>query len=173
MYIFERSLQGIVIYKNIPLNKINNKDFRLFIKKHTNKEIPDESTLRKNYVNDIYVETMNNIISNIVGHKTWVSMDETTNVQGRYIANVIIGTLEVNKPEQVYLLNSEVLEKTNYSIITKVFDQSMFLLWPDDIRHDDVLLFLSDAAPYMVKAGKTVGALYSKMVHITCLAHSV
>jgi hypothetical protein len=43
----------------------------------------------------------------------------------------------------------------------------MFLLWPD------VLFFLSDAAPYMVKAGKTIGALYSKMVHVTCLAHGV
>jgi len=25
----------------------------------------------------------------------------------------------------------------------------------------------------MVKAGKTIGALYSKMVHVTCLAHGV
>lgn len=116
---------------------------------------------------------MNKIRSNIAGHKIWVAVDETTDVQGRYIANVIIGTLEVDKPGQVYLLNSEVLEKTNYSTVTKVFDQSMFLLWPDGIRHDDVLLFLSDAAPYMVKAGKTIGALYSKMVHVTCLAHGV
>jgi len=49
----------------------------------------------------------------------------------------------------------------------------MFLLWPDGIHHDDVLLFLSDAAPYIVKAGKTIGALYSKMVHVACLAHGV
>jgi hypothetical protein len=170
---FSKDLCKALLSANIPLNKVNNKDFRLFMEKYTNKEIPDESTLRKNYVNDIYVEIMNKIRSNIIGHKIWVSVDETTDVQGRYIANVIIGTLEVNKPGQVYLLNSEMLEKTNYSTITKVFDQSMFLLWPDGIRHDDVLLFLSDAAPYMVKAGKTIGALYSKMVHVTCLAHGI
>lgn len=111
------------------------------------------------------------LISN--GHKIWVSVDETTDVQGRYISNVIVGTLEVDKPEKVYLLNSEVLEKTNYSTITKVFDKSIFLLWPDGIRHDDVMLFLSDEVPYMIKAGKTIRALYSKMVHITCLAHGV
>jgi len=104
---------------NIPLNKVNDKDFRLFMKKYTNREILDENTLRKSYVNDIYVETMNKIRSNIAGYKIWVSMNETTDVQGRYIANVIIGTLEVDKPGQVYHLNSEVLDKTNHSTITK------------------------------------------------------
>jgi hypothetical protein len=49
----------------------------------------------------------------------------------------------------------------------------MFLLWPDGIRHDDVMLFVSDAAPYMIKAGKSIEVLYSKMVHITCVAHGV
>jgi hypothetical protein len=43
----------------------------------------------------------------------------------------------------------------------------MFLLWPEGIRHDDVLLFVTDAAPYIVKA------FYPKMVHITCLAHAM
>jgi hypothetical protein len=68
----------------------------------------------------------------------------------------IVGTLEVDKPGKINLLNSEVLKKTNYLTITKVFDQSIFLLWLDGIRHNDVLLFLSDATPYMVKTGKTL-----------------
>jgi len=122
-------------------------------------------------VNDIYVETMNTIRSNIAGHKIWVSMNETTDVQGRYIANVIIGTLKVDKPGQVYLLILEVLEKANHSTITKVFDQSMFLLWPDGIRHGDVMLFF--IVPYITKAEKAVDVLYSMMVHITCLVHGV
>lgn len=46
----------------------------------------------------------------------------------------------------------------------------MFLLWLGGI-HDNVLLFLSDAAPYMIKAGSSIKALYSKMVHVTCLSH--
>lgn len=49
----------------------------------------------------------------------------------------------------------------------------MFLLWPDCIRHDDVMLFLRDAAWYMFKAGKSIATLYLNMVHITCLAHNV
>ena len=35
------------------------------------------------------------------------------------------------------------------------------------------MLFVTDAAPYIVKAGKAVQAFYPKMVHITCLAHGL
>jgi hypothetical protein len=52
-----------------------------------------------------------------------------------------------------FLLRSEVLTKANHSTIAKLFDNSMHLLWPEEVRYDDVLLFLSDAAPYMVKSG--------------------
>jgi len=73
---FSEDLCKALLSANIPLNKVNNKGFRLLMEKYTNKEIPDESTLRKNYVNGIYVETMNKIRSNIVGHKIWFSVDE-------------------------------------------------------------------------------------------------
>ena len=48
----------------------------------------------------------------------------------------------------------------------------MFLLWPKGIRYD-ILLFVTDAAPYIVKARMAVQAFYPKMVHITCLAHGL
>jgi len=64
------------------------------------------------------------------------------------------------------------LDKANYFTISKVFDQLMFLLWPEGIRHDDVLLFVTDAAPYMIKAANSLKAFYSKMVHVTCLTHA-
>lgn len=62
----------------------------------------------------------------------------------------MIGTLQTDQPGKVYLLNTEVLDKANYSTITKLFDKSMFLLWVDGICHDGVFLFLSDTAPYMI-----------------------
>lgn len=48
----------------------------------------------------------------------------------------------------------------------------MGILWPEGVQHNNVLLFLSDAAPYMVKAGKYINTLYSKCRHLTCLAHA-
>jgi hypothetical protein len=71
--------------------------------------------------------------------------DETCDTEARYVANGIIGTLEIGGPGEVFLLTIEVLESVNHSIICKLFDRSMFLLWPEGIRHD-VLLFVTDAA---------------------------
>jgi len=45
----------------------------------------------------------------------------------------------------------------------------MHLLWPEEVRYDDVLLFLSDAAPYMVKSGKSIQVFYPKVIHVTCV----
>lgn len=85
---------------------------------------------------------------------------------------MIIGILEnKNTSGELFLLTSEELDKLNSFSINKVFGKSMFLLWSDGIRHDDVLLFVTDAAPYMIKAADSFKALYSKMVHIICLAH--
>ncbi|KAF0714390.1 Uncharacterized protein FWK35_00030423 [Aphis craccivora] len=157
----------------IRKNEKNKNSEILTAKKYTSREIPSDSTLRKTYVNDIYEETMKNIREQIIGNKIWVSIDKTTDSEGRYVANVIIGTLNTDAPGKTYLLTTEVLEKANNSTIVKLFDHSMFVLWPNGIRHDDVLLFVTDAAPYMVKAGQTLQSLYSKMIHLICLAHGI
>jgi hypothetical protein len=36
-----------------------------------------------------------------------------------------------------------------------------------------VLLFVSDAAPYMIKAAKALQLLYPKMIHVTDLGHAL
>jgi len=56
------------------------------------------------------------------------------------------------------LITSEQLERANFSTISKLFDKSMNLLWPNDVLHDNALLFLTDAAPYMVKAANSLKA---------------
>jgi len=127
------------------------------LEKYTGKEIPTvTTTLRKTYVNDCYDDTMKIIRNYVTSKKIWVSIDESTDTSGRFIANVVIGTLEFDQSGKIFLLTTEILEKANHSTIAKLFDKSMFILWPNGIRHDDVLLFLSDAAPYMVKAVSTI-----------------
>lgn len=170
---FNHDLCHTLLSANIPLNKLNNPKFREFLIKYTGKDIPYESTLRKGYVDDVYNQTLNKIRKYIDGNKIWVSIDETTDVTGRYVANVIIGTLEENEPGKIFLLHVEELEKVNHSTIFKLFDKSMNILWPDGVKHDDVLLFLTDAAPYMIKSANSIKTLYSKMIHTTCLAHGL
>ena len=38
---------------------------------------------------------------------------------------------------------------------------------------EKVLILLSDAAPYMIEAGKCLKVFYPKLIHFTCLAHRV
>ncbi|KAL4113960.1 hypothetical protein QTP88_017506 [Uroleucon formosanum] len=117
---------------NIPVHKISNAEFRKFLEKYTLHAVPSESTLRKTYINDCYDECMSEIRQYITGNKIWVSIDETTDVEGRYIANVVVGTLLSDGPGKIFLLTTEVLEEANYSTITKLFDNAIFLLWPNE-----------------------------------------
>ena len=155
---------------NIPLNKLSNESFRNFLEMCTGKDVLTEATLRLGYVNEIFEKTVDKIKFELSGKKIWVSIDETTDIEGRFVANVIVGTLEVDCPGKQYLVHSELLEKTNYSTISKLFDKSLGLI---GVQHDNVLLFTSDADPYMVKAANSLKALYFKMVHITCTAHGL
>lgn len=97
----------------------------------------------------------------------------TTDAEGRFIANVIIGTLEAEQSSKIFLLNTEELEKANFSVVNKLFDKSLSILCPNCVKHNNVLLFLSDAAPCMVRCGQALNALYSKMIHVTCTAHGL
>ena len=163
----------MLVNANISLNKLNNLHFRGFLERHTNHNIPDESTLRKNYLPQSYEQTVVKIRERVSGNKLWVSIDETTDASGRYVANVIIGILSPTHAGQKFLLTTEILPKVNNSTITSLFETSMSLVWPLGIHYDDVMLFVTDAAPYMVKAAKEIQIRYTKMVHVTCLAHGL
>jgi hypothetical protein len=130
-------------------------------------------TLRKGYVFQCYLETINIIKSYVKNKKIWVTLVETTDSEGRYVANVVVETLESNGLGKYFLINTEVLEKVNHSTISKFFDRFLQIIWSNGIKHDQVLLLLSDAATYMVKEGKAIKIFYSKMEHVTCLAHAL
>jgi len=170
---FNLDLCRAFLSANIPLHKLSHPILRNFLENYTNKTIPDSSTLRQNYVNKCYEETMNKIRTYASGKKIWISIDETSDAAGRYVANAIIGTLEIDHPGKTFLLNSECLEKANHGTIARFFDKSLLLLWPDGVKRENVLLFVTDAAPYMVKAARSLKLLYANMEHVTCLAHAL
>lgn len=87
--------------------------------------------------------------------------------------NVIVGKLSSDRSFPSYLLNSEVVQHTNHQTVAKVFNDSMSLLWPDGVKYEKVFLFVSDAAPYMIKCCTSLMVLYVRMTHVTCWAHGV
>lgn len=57
---------------NIFVHKVNNTIFCNFLTKYRSKEIPYQSTSRKNYLTDCYEETIKNIRNNANGKNTFV-----------------------------------------------------------------------------------------------------
>ncbi len=53
---FNHDMCHAFVSAGISWNKLNNPAIRSFLEKYTNKSIPAESTLRKNYLPKIYVE---------------------------------------------------------------------------------------------------------------------
>lgn len=101
--------------------------------------------------------------------KYGLSMDETTDVAGHYVVNVIIGTQEINSPGKIFLLNSEVSDKVSYATnptISRLFDKSLIIYCGPKEMGVKIFCYIN-----MVKAGKSLKIFYPKMEHITCVAH--
>lgn len=70
---------------------------------------------------------------------------------GRYIANLLIGTLSENCAFKPYLIATKELEKTNH-VTTSRFIQERFtnIVLPNSILIRKIVLILSDVASYKV-----------------------
>jgi hypothetical protein len=98
---------------NIPFLALNNGKIKKKKKKknlevNCCRSIPDESTLKKKYLSKCCNNILE-IIRNKVHGTIFVSVDETCDTLARCLANVIIGTLEIDGPGEVFLLATEVL----------------------------------------------------------------
>ena len=171
---FHADLCSFFMKCDIPLNNVNKEACKEFMKKYTGRSVPDQSTLRKYYVSEIYNKTMKELRRKAFGQKLWVSLDETTDVDQRYIACFIFGVLGVEEErEKCYLANVAVLPKVNHYTISAFFNNSLLAIWPTEIKYENVLLVCTDAAAYMIKSMAGLQVLYPKMIHVTCLAHGL
>lgn len=168
---FGKELCSAFISANIPLWKVNNTKLKTFLEKHTNKRVPDESTLRKTCVTECFNEVITDIREALKNENIWISIDETTDAAGQCVCSAVVSAMKAGS--KTYLLNIQILDRVNHSTIAKFFNDSLVFLWPDGIQYDSVLLFLTDAAPYIIKAANALKVLYPKLIHLTCLAHGL
>jgi len=167
---FNKDLCLALVAANIPWYKMQVPPFRTFLEKYTGKHIPDESALRKNYLEPCYYNTLTKIKNEIGENNIWIAVDETTDTNGRYVANLLVGILKSNTPTRPFLLTCKVSEKTNHSTVARFINDGLKLLWPLGGNDEKVLLMLSDAAPYMTKTGDTLKVFYPNLIHVTCVA---
>lgn len=171
---FNLDLCNALVSANIPLRKIENPEFKKFLLKYCGNSLPSATMLRTKYLNINFENVRNEIKSKIINKFLWISVDETTDVKGRYIANLIIGTLGSDEPSIPYLISVRELEKTNHATVAKFVNDSLhdFFL-PIAVPSDKILLLLTDAAAYMLKAGTVLKVFFPNLLHCTCLAHGL
>ncbi|VVC25030.1 Hypothetical protein CINCED_3A017974 [Cinara cedri] len=109
---FKTNLCNAFVAANIPLHELGNHVLKSFLEKHTGKSIPDENTIRKDCIPNIYKSIMDQIINDIGNNYVYIIVDETTNPRD--------GT-----PSKSYLIACKELEFTNYVTICQFIDSSL------------------------------------------------
>lgn len=162
---------------NIPLAKLDKPEIKELFAKYTGRKIPTANTIRRVHLPKLADQYRSEIIDYLQDKKIFVSIDETTDRKARQVAAVIVGTLELDengqaKPGKVFLFDLVQLEATNNVTIAELFRSVINQIWPNG-NNDAVLLFVTDGASYMLKAGDTLRKEYTKMIHVTCIAHGI
>ncbi|KRX31359.1 hypothetical protein T06_6771, partial [Trichinella sp. T6] len=60
------------------------------LEKYTKQHIPSESSLRKHYIDNNFNNVMDRVRREVAYNKIWISIDETIDPVGRFVANVVI-----------------------------------------------------------------------------------
>uniref|UniRef100_A0A914HSA2 DUF659 domain-containing protein n=1 Tax=Globodera rostochiensis TaxID=31243 RepID=A0A914HSA2_GLORO len=128
---------------------------------------PSRMTLH-NHLGICYEQKMDELKKEFSGKQIWASVDETTDKKGRYVANLIIGVLDckLNKP---VLVAVKYLEKTNNETIACFVNDNLRTF----ISAENLLLFVTDGARYMIKAAKGLKMFYPNLIHLTCVCHGL
>jgi hypothetical protein len=103
-----------------------------------------------------------------------VCIDETTDAGGRKAANVVNGVLKNDQTllEKQFLLSCKEKSAVNHTV-AHVFNEAMQTLWPDGVKFDNVLLLVTDAAPYTKEAAERLSVSYPKLIYVTCVTHAL
>ncbi|KAJ4430864.1 hypothetical protein ANN_19455 [Periplaneta americana] len=128
---FYADLTRAFVAANIPWNAIENPVLRQFLQKYCKRNIPSESTLRKNYLDRIYNETLASIREDIGDSYIWVSVDETSDPMDRYIANMVVGKLSPDGPSIPHLVCVKELSKVNSQAIAYFVNKGLQSLYSD------------------------------------------
>ena len=151
---------------DIPLKKLRNVHIQqLFLS--MNNPPPAESTCRRKAVTlakEVRLKVKNIVEKTKVG--IFVVFDEST-MDGVSYASTLVGTVE--NPTVTYLVGIKELEKPlNAQITSQLIDNQLRKF---DIEREKVLLLISDAATYMIRAGEMLKGFYGKLTHVTCTSH--
>lgn len=181
---FYFDLIKFLILCNIPWSQMKNPAFKEFFQKYmcstcrcvnTSSKVPDESLLRKVYLDKFFNNNINSIKESNKNEKLWISLDETTDFLGRYIVHFIIKPLYSDNFSRSYLIACKMLTVVNGQTISQFVLDCLENLWQDSFESkvNNVLVLCTDSVAYMLSAGRNLKNYLPEMKHVTCLAHAL
>ena len=149
---------------DIPLYKLNNTHIKNLFR-DIGHRLPSETTSRQTalQLSEDELKRMRNAVHD---KHTFLIVDDST-LPGTQYLNILVGSLET--PHVSCFYDCQPLKcAPNSSIIAQAVDDAVRNL---GINRSFFCPLLSDAAKYMIVAGIALKFLYSKLFHVTCVAH--
>eukprot|EP00095_Tigriopus_kingsejongensis_P010695 snap_masked-scaffold1306_size49381-processed-gene-0.0 protein:Tk10695 transcript:snap_masked-scaffold1306_size49381-processed-gene-0.0-mRNA-1 annotation:"PREDICTED: uncharacterized protein LOC100902024" len=157
---------------NIPLSKVENPDFRKFLEVYCKQPVPGRNTLTK-VIEEETKEQLQKIKAKFSGKDLCIQVDETTDRQGRSMTAILASPLDGQSLDQPFMSDCVGIITANKVTLQQAVIKSLSKLFGDKVDFNKLRVFLTDGAPYCIKAGLGLKSLCPNMLHITCLAHGV
>lgn len=112
--------------------------------------IPKSHQLQEKYLGDVYKEEKERLKEKLSGEPVAVIFDETPDVEGRCVLNILIAPIKKDESGRIiaHLANTVFMEKCNNSSVSMAVVKT---LQEYDISNEDVIVFDTDNAAYMLK----------------------
>ncbi|RXN13033.1 CGG triplet repeat-binding 1 [Labeo rohita] len=158
---------------NIPLSKSDHPAMRKFLFENVTNggAIPGFHQLQEKYLGNVYLKEKEALRKRLAKKPIAVIFDETPDVEGRCVLNILIAPLEKDESGRIlaYLADTVFLEQCNHSTVSV---SVVKCLQEYDIANEDVIVFDTDNAAYMKKAyTAALQSLFPNSLHVTCMAH--
>lgn len=168
---YSTKLATAFLRAGIPIFKLQCPSIKNFFLEEHNEVLPSINTFY-NKIDAIYNNTLQKIKTEIGENPIYLIADETFDACKRYPLNILVGKIDgtASKPR---LLCTIFLNKTNNTTVQQAILKACNVLYGIDIPFEKIWFFVSDQAPYMIKAGKGLKNVFPNLKHITCLIHAL
>ena len=133
---FNNDLLEVFISANIPLNKLDNPIYKIILTPLYKLSGSCRTSLSKNYLEPLFEREIVNIQNTMSNHSIWISVDETTDSEGRHPTTLIVGVLNNQDFIPPFILNVDFLDKVNSETISKFIINSLLIIWPQRIQYE-------------------------------------
>lgn len=167
-----QDLCGALLSAGIPFAKLENQRFRSFLETYTGKTIPSENTMRTKYLPVCYEDVMKATKEELKTGSMWISVDCAKDTMGREVANILVGKLDNEQFHKPILVKVAFMDTADSASTARLLNDALRMIDPN-LNANRVRVLLSDAAPYMIKCGKSLKVFFPRLLHLTCTLHGI